>query len=69
VTSQYYFHFEHNLRDQQQHNFDLTNFYTNHVMIIKSNMASKSNKNDKCHDCGKDVISNDKALSCLICII
>jgi hypothetical protein len=27
-------------------------------------MAPKSNKNDKCHDCGKDVITNEKALSC-----
>ena len=30
-------------------------------------MAPKSNKNDKCHDCGKDVITNEKALSCPIC--
>ena len=55
-------------REPQQHNFDLTNFYTNHVVIRKSNMAPKSNKNDKCHDCGKDVITNEKALSCSICV-
>ena len=30
-------------------------------------MAPKSNKNDKCHDCGKGVITNEKALSCSIC--
>ena len=37
------------------------------MVIINSNMAPKSNKNNKCHDCGKDVITNEKALSCSIC--